>query len=473
MNRPTRSALVLAACAMNSISAVAQSSPLPADRFLGTWFGVLSTPAGRLRISLMVARDASGAITGSMTSLDQGNAKIPSTFSLHTDTLVVAMPAANASYAAVVVGDSLLGAFTQGIAMPLRMGRGASAPGTEHPQEPKGPFPYASEDVTFESVHGVRLAGTITMPPGAGPFPAVVMVTGSGAQDRNEELVGHKPFLVIADYLARHGIATLRYDDRGFARSTGHFVGSTSADFANDAEAAVRFLRGRPGIAGSAVGIIGHSEGGMIAPMVAARSKDVAFIVLLAGPGLPGDSILLLQGALIAKASGVPQAMIDQNVYVNRRMFDVLKTTPDSAEAAAKLSALSARMVETLPVAQRGEAASQLASSEKQSLDPWMRYFVTYDPRPALRKTHVPVLALDGSLDLQVPPEADLAAIDAALKEAGNHDFKTVELPKLNHLFQTATTGAPNEYATISETFSPAALDLIATWISSHTAGKK
>jgi hypothetical protein len=218
---------------------------------------------------------------------------------------------------------------------------------------------------------------------------------------------------------------------------------------------------------------MGHSEGGLIAPMVAARSNDVAFIVLLAGPGLPGDSILLLQGALIAKAGGAPQAMIDRNMDVNRRMFGVLKAARDSADAAAGLHALSARMIGTLPEAQQKAASAQLTASENALLDPWMRYFVAYDPRPALRKIHIPVLALDGSLDLQVPPEADLAAIDTALKAAGNRDYKIVELPKLNHLFQTATTGAPTEYATISETFSPVALDLIATWIASHTAGKK
>jgi hypothetical protein len=471
MKLSARSALVVAiVCAANSNISAAQAS---ADRFVGTWLGTLSTPAFKLRMSLAVARDASGVLTGEMISVDQGSAKMAATFSLHGDTLVVAMPAARATYAAVVAGDSLKGTFTQGATIPMNMGRVTSAPTVAHPQEPKGPFPYTSEDVAFESVPGVRLAGTITMPPGAGPFPAVVLVTGSGPQDRNEELLGHKPFLVIADYLARHGIATLRYDDRGIAKSTGHFIGSTSADFANDAEAAVKFLRTRPGIARSAVGIMGHSEGGLIAPMVAARSNDVAFIVLLAGPGLPGDSILLLQGALIAKAGGAPQAMIDRNMDVNRRMFGVLKGARDSADAATGLHALSARMIGTVPEAQQKAASAQLTASENALLDPWMRYFVAYDPRPALRKIHIPVLALDGSLDLQVPPEADLAAIDTALKAAGNRDYKIVELPKLNHLFQTATTGAPTEYATISETFSPVALDLIATWIASHTAGKK
>jgi pimeloyl-ACP methyl ester carboxylesterase len=471
MRRPVRFALAIPVlCAVTAVDLSAQAS---ADRFIGTWLGTIATPAMRFRISLSVARDASGGLTGSMTSVDQGGAKMPATLSLHGDTLIVTISAANATYFALVAGDSLRGTFVQGAPIPMSMGRVAAAPTVAHPQEPKGPFPYASEDVTFESVPGVRLAGTITRPRGAGPFPAVVMVTGSGPQDRNEELLGHKPFLVIADYLARHGIASLRYDDRGVAKSTGRFVGSTSADFADDAEAAVRFLRTKPGIARSAVGIMGHSEGGLIAPMVAARSTDVGFIVLLAGPGLPGDSIMLLQGALIAKAGGAPQALIDRNTEANRRMFRVVKAAHDSAEAAANLSALSQRMLETLPAAQQTAAAAQLAESEKQLLDPWMRYLVAYDPRPALRRVHVPVLALDGSLDLQVPPEADLAAIEAALKDAGNRDYKIVELPNLNHLFQTAMTGAPAEYGAITETFSPAALELIATWIASQTAGKK
>lgn len=460
---------------LNPVHAAAQRPAPASDRFVGNWMGMLATPTVRLRLGLTVTRDSAGGLAGAFTSLDQGNANIPATLTLHGDTLIVAMPGAQASYTGVISAknDSLRGTFTQGIAMPLHMGRAAALAAPNRPQEPKAPFPYAREDVTFESVPGVRLAGTVTMPPGAGPFPGVVLVTGSGPQDRNEELLGHKPFLVIADYLARHGIATLRYDDRGVAKSTGSFANGTSADFANDAEAGVRFLRGVTGISPDHVGLMGHSEGGLIAPMVAARSKDVAFIVLLAGPGLPGDSILLLQQALIAGASGVPQALIDRNGEANRRMFDVLKTARDSADAVASLNALEKRMVATLPADQQAEATTQLDQAKAQLVAPWMRYFIFYDPRPALRNVHVPVLALDGSLDLQVPPKADLAAIGAALEAGGNHDYRVVEIPGLNHLFQTATTGSPTEYSTISETFSPTALDMIATWINAHAGVRR
>ena len=422
-----------------------------------------------------MTRGASGGLAGEMTSVDQGNAKIPATLAMHGDTLVVSMPAASASYAAVfsAADDSLHGSFTQGAPLALNMGRTAPPAPPSRPQEPKPPFPYDAEDVSFESVPGVRLAGTLTIPPGAGPFPAVALVTGSGPQDRNEELVGHKPFLVIADYLARHGIATLRYDDRGVAKSTGKFTTATSVDFANDAEAAVRFLRTKPRIAQDHIGVMGHSEGGLIAPMVAARSSDVAFIVMLAGPGIAGDSILLLQQALIAQATGVPAAAVEQAAEANRRLYAVLKSTPDSAAAAAQIATLSAKMVATLPVAQQAMATEQLKLAQAQLVSPWMRYFITYDPAPTLRKVHVPVLALNGTLDLQVPYKANLPAISAALTQAGNHDFRVVEMPGLNHLFQRATTGSPTEYGDIPETFSPAALDIIATWINAHAGAKK
>ena len=307
-------------------AALPAQQPAPADRLIGNWFGTLVVPSARLRLGLTVERDSAGRLAGFMTSLDQGNAKIPATLSLQNDTLIVSMPAASATYKSVLAADdSLHGTFTQGAPFPLNMGRGAALAPPERPQEPKPPFPYRSDDVTFQSVPGVRLAGTLITPPGTGPFPAVVMVTGSGAQNRDEELLGHKPFLVIADYLARHGIASLRYDDRGYAKSTGKFAAATSADFADDAQAAVEFLRTQPGIARDHVGILGHSEGGLIAPIVAARSKDVAFIVLLAGPGLPGDSILLMQEELIGKAGNTPQAMIDRNAEANIRLFSLFQ----------------------------------------------------------------------------------------------------------------------------------------------------
>lgn len=461
---------VAAVVALHGIPLLAQQPAASAERFTGNWIGVLVTPTVRLRLALTISRDSAGTLGGVLTSLDQGNAKIPGTLTIHGDTLVASMTSAQATYTAALdaKGDSLRGTFFQGGALPLAMGRAPALPTPVRPQEPKPPFPYASQDMSFESVPGVRLAGTVLMPPGTGPFPAVVMVTGSGAQDRNEELLGHKPFLVIADYLARHGIASLRYDDRGFGKSTGSFAASTSADFANDAQAAVGFLRAQKGIAGDHVGILGHSEGGLIAPIVAARSKDVAFVVLLAGPGLPGDSILLMQQELIARAQGAPPELIDRSAEANVRLFAAVKGSRDSADAAARVDSISRRMVASLPEDQREQARTQLAAARQGLMAPWMMYFLKYDPRPTLRQVRVPLLALDGSLDLQVPPKQDLAAIDTALKAGGNKDYRVQELPGLNHLFQPAKTGSPTEYATIEQTFSPIALQLIADWINAR-----
>ncbi len=457
-----------------SAQGAAQSAPSSAarDRFVGEWQGVLAVGPSKLRIALSVKPDSAAGLRGQIVSIDQGGAVVPAQMSVRGDTLVVSMPAASATYTAVatLTGDSLHGVWSQGSPLPLAMGRGAApvVVAKARPQDPKPPFPYRSRDVTVSSVAGVTLAGTVVIPDGAGPFPAVVFVTGSGPQDRDETLLGHHPFLVIADYLARHGIASLRYDDRGVARSTGSFANSTSADFADDAEAAVRFLRGVPGIARDRVGIIGHSEGGLIGPLVAARSPDVAFVVMMAGPGIPGDSISLLQQRLIALAGGTPAARVDASVAANRRLMQAVKTAPDSATAVANAQAVRNEILVDIPDAQRAAVAAQIDQGIRELEQPWMRYFLRYDPRPTLRKVHVPVLALGGTLDLQVPPEENLTAIDAALKEGGNRDYRVVRLPGLNHLFQTATTGSPSEYEKIEETVSPSALELMATWINQH-----
>jgi uncharacterized protein len=454
-----------------SVQGAAQSAPSSAvrARFVGEWQGVLAVGTSKLRIALSVKPDSAAGLRGQIVSIDQGGAVVPAQMSVRGDTLVVSMPAASATYTAVatLTGDSLHGVWSQGSPLPLAMGRGAApvVVAKARPQDPKPPFPYRSQDVTVSSVAGVTLAGTVLIPNGTGPFPAVVFVTGSGPQDRDETLLGHHPFLVIADYLARHGIASLRYDDRGVARSTGSFANSTSADFADDAEAAVRFLRGVPGIARDRVGIIGHSEGGLIGPMVAARSPDVAFVVMMAGPGIPGDSISLLQQRLIALAGGAPAARVDASVAANRRLMQAVKTAPDSATAVANVQAARSEILVDIPDTQRAAVAAQIDQGIRELEQPWMRYFLRYDPRPTLRKVHVPVLALGGTLDLQVPPEENLSAIDAALKEGGNRDYRVVRLPGLNHLFQTATTGSPSEYEKIEETVSPSALELMAGWI--------
>lgn len=438
-------------------------------RYVGTWQGAINVGLVTLRLGLTVRRDSTGALTGSVTSIDQGNATIPASLGIVSDSLVVTMPLANARFSGKVSSraDSMTGVFHQGADFPLVFVRVQAFSSTTRPQEPKPPYPYQTRDVQFESAPGVRIAGTMAIPEGKGPFPAVVFITGSGPQNRDEELMGHKPFLVIADYLARHGIASLRTDDRGVASSTGNFAAATSLDFAVDAEAALRFLRAQPRVNPAHVGLIGHSEGGLIAPIIAARNHDVAFLVLLAGPGIAGDSVMILQQRLIATAAGTPADVVERGSRFNRKMFAAIRAGGDSAAIIARLQpAVDEFVASNQGTTPRDTVRRALMKSISGALSPWFRFFLTYDPATALRNTRVPVLALNGTKDLQVPYQEDLGGIAAALKAGGNRDYQTVALPGLNHLFQTANTGAVSEYSQIAETFSPAALQRIAEWIS-------
>ncbi len=326
------------------------------------------------------------------------------------------------------------------------------------PQLPKEPFPYRAEEVAFDNPDfaGVRLAGTLTLPEGEGPFPAAIMITGSGAQDRDETLMGHKPFAVIADYLTRRGIAVLRFDDRGVGGSTGNYAEATSADLATDANAAFAYLLTRPEIRSDAIGMIGHSEGGMIGPIAMRANDRVAYFVSLAGPGTDLIHLMLSQRRLLGAQMGLSQAELDRAEPVLGSLFEAMAAaeTPEAGyEAAMTLMTPEAKVAVGMTPEMDG------AIVVRQVSGPWFQYFMKYDPVPNWQAIRVPLLAINGSLDLQVPAEANLAAIREATR--GNPDATIVELPGLNHLFQTAATGALGEYATIEETFAPAALELI------------
>ena len=307
----------------------------------------------------------------------------------------------------------------------------------------------------------------------------VLLITGSGPQDRNEELMGHKPFLVLADDLTKRGIAVLRVDDRGVGASTGSRDGATSEDFADDALAGVAYLRTRSDIDSGRIGLIGHSEGAMVAALAAAKSKDVAFIAMLAGPGVKGSELLLLQASVISEIAGVPAGMRAFNRETQQRMFAVVQAEKTSQAARAQLAAVWEQRKH------EAAASSQLGENEKRMIaggdatfqsqleiltSPWMRHFLSYDPAATLRRVRVPVLAINGSLDLQVPVRQNLPAIEAALKAGGNTSVKVVELRDLNHLFQKATTGSPAEYGTIEQTMDPQALQMIGEWVVTQTA---
>jgi pimeloyl-ACP methyl ester carboxylesterase len=340
----------------------------------------------------------------------------------------------------------------------------ASAP-VKRPQTPQPPFPYRAEEVAFDNpaASGVRLAGTLTLPQGKGPFPAAILITGSGQQDRDETMLGHKPFAVIADYLTRRGIAVLRVDDRGAGKSTGDFSKATSADFATDANAAFAYLRTRGEIRSDAIGFIGHSEGGMIGPIAMATNKQVAFLIMLAGPGTATDHLLLSQRRAIALGMGQSEAQIDKAEPVMAALFKALASGTTFEEG---LAAARARLTPDAiaAIGAPPDTDPQLILSQISS--PWFRYFLQYDPAPNLRLIRVPVLAMNGSLDRQVLPAENLAAIKAALRD--DRDVTILELPGLNHLFQTARTGSLGEYADIEETVAPVALDQMANWINAR-----
>lgn len=333
------------------------------------------------------------------------------------------------------------------------------------PQEPKQPFEYISENVVFKNnLDSISLAGTLTYPKIGSDFPAVILISGSGPQDRNSELMNHKPFLVIADYLTKNGIAVLRVDDRGTGESEGNYNETGLNGFINDTKSAFEFLKTRKEINHSKIGLIGHSLGGIIAPIIASENTDISFIVTLAGSGIRGDKLMLLQKEKIERKMGVPEVGITQGQTNMKGAYDlILKSNDNKTELQTELkiyftkvfgAMLPERQIQTL--------------SEQMSI-PWLTDFIKFDPQTSLSKTKCPVLALNGSNDLQVPPKENLEIIEKILKENGNEDVETKQLENLNHLFQESETGLPNEYATIEQTFSPKALEIIAKWIEKRT----
>ena len=442
--------------AITGLAAIAGAQGPPAD-VVGDWQGVLHAGAVQLHVVIHLTRARDGRLHATLDSVDQGAMGIPiASAVLQGATLHLDVVAAHASYEGHVRGDTITGTWTQGGAsLPLAFERVRDAAALRppaRPQDPVPPFPYRAEDVTYGNPHaGIRLAGTLTLPEGPGPFPAAILISGSGAQDRNETVFGHHPFLVLADYLTRRGVAVLRSDDRGVGGSGGPFAGETSADFATDVESALAYLTTRPEIDARKIGLIGHSEGGLIAPMVAVRHPEVAFVVMWAGPGVPGADLLVEQVRSLSIAAAKPPAEVDKAVADERAILAAVARDIDPARLRADVQGL-------VPPGQLDTALRQLAS-------PWLRYFLTYDPAVALRRVRCPVLALIGSKDTQVPAAQNVPAIRQALEAGGNRHFEVDELPGLNHLLQPAKTGGVDEYGKIPITIAPEALEKMATWI--------
>jgi fermentation-respiration switch protein FrsA (DUF1100 family) len=345
--------------------------------------------------------------------------------------------------------------------------------------DPQPPFPYRTEDVRYPSPEAsIQLAGTLSLPSGTGPFPAVVLISGSGPQERDSELFGRRVFLTLADHLTRQGIAVLRSDDRGVGASQGVFSQATSEDFARDAKAAAAYLRGRPEIRADAVGLLGMSEGGLVAPMVAAEVDSIAFLVLLGAPGVTGEEILYTQSGLIGQVMGVSIEQVEYNRRVQQQLFTVIKEEAAPEARHARMAEVLRAQFAEVPAEERvargltREVEDEWIAEQIQQMGgPWFRYFLLHDPRPVLRRVRQPVLALNGELDLQVPSSVNLPAVEAALREGGNQNVTAESLPRLNHLLQTAVSGIPAEYGELPETMSEVAMKRIASWILERMGG--
>ncbi|MFK8102753.1 MAG: alpha/beta hydrolase family protein [Saprospiraceae bacterium] len=446
-------------------------------QFIGAWSGSLATPGAALDLGFDIKYESekwSATIDVPAQGVKGFNA---SEVVVTGQEITIQFSAFQASYTGSLdaAGEKLTGKWAQGgMSLDLVMERSSGDKVLNRPQVPKAPFPYTSEEVSYiNEADKLSLAGTLTLPKTAGPHAVVILISGSGPQNRDEELMGHKPFLVLSDYLTRQGIAVLRYDDRGVGKSTGNFTGATSLDFSRDVMAGIAYLKTRKEIDATKIGLVGHSEGGLIAPMVASKSKDVSFIVLLAGPGIKCDELLIQQQGLIGRSMGKPEAAIKKDSIQNEKVYEIVKKDLSAMERRSALIAFLKPEFDTLSAAEQEAKGGSVEASVDQLLGqvggPWFRYFLNFDPAVYLTKVSCPTLAVNGGKDLQVPAKVNLEGIKTSLEKAPCKVFEIKEFPEMNHLFQTAKTGAVAEYYQIEETFAPAAMTFVGNWILEQT----
>jgi hypothetical protein len=438
----------------------------------GSWFGAATIQGVKLRIVFHIEQ-VNDVHSATMDSPDQGVKGIPvNNVRYENDSLTLSINNIGFVYKGLVKEESIAGKVTQnGMELPMILTR--EEDNLKRPQEPMAPFPYISEEISFKNEGaGINLSGTLTLPSVEGKFPVVVLINGSGPQNRNSEILGHKPFLVLSDHLTKNGIAVLRYDERGVGKSEGNYGLSTSKDFAMDVSAAVAYLKTRKEINQDQIGLIGHSEGGMIAPMVAAnKSNNISYMVLMAAPGLPIDELMLLQTQAVMKSSGLPEAQIQKNNSLNERAYALVKNAKTQALLNADLMQLFGSYYDQNVgiTDDHNEVKIKFIKQQMQSLSsPWFQYFIKYNPQVNLAKVKCPVLALNGGEDLQVTPDENLEAIENALKTGANSSYEVRLLSGLNHLFQECNTCTIGEYAKIEQTLSPVLLNEVTAWIKSQ-----
>jgi len=436
----------------------------------GTWQGAIETGNMRMRLQLHISHDQAGGLIASVDSLDQSIQGIPaSRVSENGSDIKLELPAFDAEYTGTVntAKNSIAGTWSQsGNTEKLDFRRSERILELRRPQNPEKPYPYKVEEVSFAAADGkANLAATLTLPQSNASFPAVLLLGGSGPNDRDETTAGHKTFLVLSDFLTRRGIAVLRYDKRGIAQSTGNYAAATLEDFAQDAESALAYLKSRKEVDAKRLGIIGHSEGGILGSLVATRSTDVSWLVLMGTPVTTGERTLLRQSELIARTGGLPEEQITRSLEFDRNAYAVVRGEKNPEAMEKRLNVL----VEQSGLSQAMPPAALQAQIRVMS-SPWFRDFLIYDPEPVLEKLQCPVLALSGDRDLQVDSTENVPLLRRVYEMSGNKDFTVVEIEGVNHLFQTAQSGSPALYGAIEETMAPSVLTMVANWIAKHTS---
>ena len=440
------------------------------DTITGSWLGELEIPnTAKLRMGITISRTTDNSYKAVLNIIDQATGDIPCDEIIYkNDSVIIRINGLGIEVAGIIDSEhkSIMSEFRQrGGIFPILFNRVDKLPVLSRPQEPKKPYPYNEENVVFENKKaGIKLAGTLTFPKSKSKIPAVILVTGSGQQDRNEEVGKHKPFWIIADYLTRNGIAVLRVDDRGIGGSTGIFDQSTTGDFAEDALAGITFLKSRQEINPKKIGIIGHSEGGTIAALAASKSSDVAFIVSMAGVFTNFEDVVIDQIVNQLQLQGKKDEDIELERNWRKKIYSLAKENTDSATAAKGLWEIYNKLSED-EVTRLNWPKGRHDAQIKLVLNPWWRYILSMDNKTILINVKCPVLAIYGELDQQVIPDKNIPVIEEALKKGGNKNFTVKKLPGLNHLFQTAKTGSEYEYIRIEETISPQALNMISDWI--------
>lgn len=464
--------IVSTLCTILAFTAQAQS------KLAGSWEGAIKS-VKTIRL-IFHFKDENGKLSATMDSPDQGVTGIGcKSVTLNGDSVIVDMSGIGIMYRGQLQNDTTIsGVWLQsGVSVPIDFMKTASPAELYRPQTPKPPFSYLSEDVIYTNKDkSIQYGATITIPKGKGPFPAVLLITGSGQQNRDEEIFGHKPFAVIADYLTKNGYVVLRVDDRGMGKTTGALQSATTADFAKDAEVSFDYLKSRKEVDKKKMGMLGHSEGGMIAEMLAAKRKDIDFIVLLAAPGINIKELMQDQSAMVMASNGVDSNIVSQYKQLYAAMEDAGLSAKTEVDGKVKMMAAvkewkqhaTQDAITTVGVATAVEEKEYVDQMAKIITSAWFNYFLRFDPQPYLRNISCKVLALNGSRDIQVPPGLDLDEIRKALAQSKSKTYEVKELQGLNHLFQDCTTCTVNEYAVLTETMSPEALRIISEWLDAH-----